>query len=137
MQRSEFLTRLLEATNAHDLEGIVGCFTPDYTNRTPCHPARGFTGTDQVRRNWAAILAGVPDLVATVVAESTSGDHVWSEWEMRGTRRDHVPHLMRGVMIFAVEGLQARSCSFYLEPVTADQQTADGFVATLAPGGAP
>ena len=25
----------------------------------------------------------------------------------------------------------------YLEPVTADQQTADGFVATLAPAGAP
>ena len=136
MQPSAFLTRLLEATNAHDLEQIVDCFAPDYVNRTPCHPARGFTGTDQVRRNWAAILAGVPDLVATVVRESTSGDEVWSEWEMRGTRRDQAPHLMRGVMIFQVEGEQARSCHFYLEPVAGDEQTADGFVSTLTPGGA-
>jgi len=137
MQRSAFLTRLLEATNAHDLERIVECFTPEYVNRTPCHPARGFVGTDQVRRNWAAILAGVPDLVATVVAESTSGDQVWSEWEMRGTRRDHASHLMRGVMIFTVQGEQATSCTFYLEPVDIDEQTADGFVATLAAGRAP
>jgi hypothetical protein len=137
MQRSAFLTRLLEATNAHDLERIVECFTPEYVNRTPCHPARGFVGTDQVRRNWAAILAGVPDLVATVVAESTSGDQVWSEWEMRGTRRDHAAHLMRGVMIFSVEAEQARSCTFYLEPVDTDEQTADGFVATLTTGRAP
>src|SRR4051794_30886788 len=80
MHPSPFLTRLLQATNAHDLEQIVDCFTPDYVNRTPCHPARGFTGRDQVRRNWAAILTGVPDLVADVVAESTSGAQVWSEW---------------------------------------------------------
>ena len=131
MQRSPFLTRLLEATNAHDLERIVDCFTTNYVNRTPCHPARGFTGKDQVRRNWAAILAGVPDLVATVVEESTSGDQVWSEWEMRGTRRDRAPHLMRGVMIFSVDGEQANSCTFYLEPVDTDEQTADAFVATL------
>jgi ketosteroid isomerase-like protein len=137
MQRSAFLTRLLEATNAHDLEGIVGCFSPDYVNRTPCHPARGFTGTEQVRRNWAAILAGVPDLAATVLQESTSGHEVWSEWEMRGTRRDDVPHLMRGVMIFGVDGEQATSCRFYLEPVATDEQTADEFLSTLTSGGTP
>jgi ketosteroid isomerase-like protein len=137
MQRSVFLTRLLEATNAHDLERIVDCFSPDYVNTTPCHPARGFTGTDQVRRNWSAILAGVPDLVATVVAESTTGDQVWSEWEMEGTRRDNTAHLMRGVMIFDVDGERARSCRFYLEPVVADQQTADGFVSTVTAGGSP
>ncbi len=28
MDRSAFLARLLEATNAHDVERIVGCFTP-------------------------------------------------------------------------------------------------------------
>ena len=137
MQRSEFLAGLLKATNAHDLDGIVDCFTPDYVNRTPCHPGREFTGTDQVRRNWAAILTAVPDLVATVIGESTSGDQVWSEWEMRGTRRDHTPHLMRGVMIFGVEGDRARSCRFFLEPVATDTLTADGFVATLASGVAP
>ena len=29
MARSPFLYRVLEATNAHDVERIVGCFTPD------------------------------------------------------------------------------------------------------------
>ena len=70
MHRSAFLARLLEATNAHDLDRIVDCFSPDYVNQTPCHPARGFTGPDQVRRNWEAILGSVPDLVATVLAEA-------------------------------------------------------------------
>ena len=137
MNGSAFLARVLEATNAHDVERIVSCFAPDYVNQMPCHPARGFTGNDQVRRNWTAILAAVPDLVATVVDETTRGDQVWSEWEMRGTRRDGAPHLMRGVMIFGVEGDRARSCRFYLEPVVADEMTADDFVATLGTGGAP
>jgi hypothetical protein len=42
---------------------------------------------------------------------------VWSEWEMRGTRRDGQPHLLRGVVIFGVEGDQATWARFYLEPV--------------------
>src|SRR4051812_45995924 len=123
MDRSAFLARVLEATNAHDVDGIVGCFAPNYVNQTPCHPARGFTGAGQVRRNWTAILAAVPDLVATVVDEVTRGDQVWSEWEMRGTRRDGTPHLMRGVMIFDVDGDRARSCRWYLEPVVSDAVT--------------
>ena len=136
MDRSQFLARLLDATNAHDVERISECFLPDYVNETPCHPARGFTGTEQVHRNWTRILEAVPDLVATVLDEVTSGDRVWSEWEMRGTRRDGAPHLMRGPMIFRVDGDRARSCRFYLEPVVADEMTADRFVATLDAGGA-
>jgi hypothetical protein len=34
--------RLQRATNAHDLEAVVGCFAPDYRNETPAHPERGF-----------------------------------------------------------------------------------------------
>ncbi|MFL6167326.1 MAG: hypothetical protein ACJ710_13670 [Ornithinibacter sp.] len=56
---------------------------------------------------------------------------------MRGTRRDHAPHLMRGVMIFSLEGERASSCTFYLEPVDAEDQTADAFVATVTAGRAP
>ncbi len=32
--------RLLQATNAHDLERLVACFADDYRNETPVHPAR-------------------------------------------------------------------------------------------------
>jgi ketosteroid isomerase-like protein len=131
MEQSPFLARVLEATNAHDVERIVGCFTPDYVNETPCHPARGFTGNEQVRRNWTAILGGVPDLTAQVVDQVVDGDTVWSEWEMSGTRRDGAPHRMRGVMVFQVQGDQARRCRFYLEPVVDDGMSADDVVASL------
>ena len=132
MATSPFLTRVLEATNAHDVERIVGCFTPDYVNETPCHPERGFVGNEQVRRNWTGILAAVPDLVSSLLAEAVVDGQLWSEWEMTGTRRDGSRHLARGVMIFHVEGDQATSCRFYMEPVVEDRTSADTFVASLA-----
>ncbi len=135
MARCPFLTRVLEATNAHDVERIVGCFTPDYVNETPCHPARGFVGTEQVRRNWTGILAAVPDLVASLLREAVVDGQVWSEWEMTGTRRDGSRHLARGVMVFRVEDDRARSCRFYMEPVVEDRTSAGAFVASLVPGG--
>jgi hypothetical protein len=54
--------RLLEAINAHDLEAMVACFADDYVNEWPAHPQRGFRGSQQVRRNWSQLFAGVPDL---------------------------------------------------------------------------
>ena len=108
--------RLLHATNDHDLDALVSCFAMDYRNETPAHPDRGFTGRAQVRRNWEQMFAAVPDLSADVtwIADDTA---VWSEWEMRGTRRDGEPHLLRGVVIFRVEDGEAAWARFYLEPV--------------------
>ena len=57
-----FVDRLLQATNDHDLEALVACFADDYENETPVHPARGFRGREQVRRNWEQIFAHVPDV---------------------------------------------------------------------------
>jgi ketosteroid isomerase-like protein len=111
------LRRLQDATNAHDLEAIVACFAPDYRNETPVHPARGFVGSAQVRRNWTQILAAIPDLAATVVASAVSGETVWSEWEQRGTRPDGSAHLMRGVIVFTVGDGLITSARFFLEPV--------------------
>ena len=50
--------RLARTTNAHDLDGLVDCFAADYRNETPAHPARGFTGREQVRTQLAADLRG-------------------------------------------------------------------------------
>lgn len=111
------LQRLVDAANAHDLDGIVGCFADGYVNETPAHPARGFAGSAQVRANWTQILAAVPDLTLRVLGQAVAGDTVWCEQEMSGTRRDGSPHLMRGVVVFtAREGLITRA-RFYLEPV--------------------
>ena len=76
---ANLVTRLLDATNAHDLERLVDCFTEGYVNHTPAHPARGFTGRDQVRRNWARIFASVPDLAARVLATAPAADGIWTE----------------------------------------------------------
>ena len=112
--------RLQAATNAHDLDALVDCFSDDYVNETPVHPSRGFQGREQVRRNWTQIFAGVPDLRADVVRCSTDGDLAWVEWDMHGTRRDGTPHAMRGVVLFRVIDGRAAWARFYLEPV--DQQ---------------
>jgi ketosteroid isomerase-like protein len=112
-----FLSRLVAATNAHDLEALVDCFTPDYANEAPLHPSRGFSGSGQVRSNWEQIFAFVPDATATVLDQAVDGQRVWSEWEMRGTRLDGTLHLLRGVIVFELDGPRASSARFYLEPV--------------------
>ena len=123
--------RLCAATNAHDIERLVACFTDDYLNEAPVHPSRGFRGRDQVRRNWTAIFAAVPDIQVSVLRADQVADQVWSEWEMRGTKVDGGEHLMRGVMRFTVRGDQASAVRFYLEPVDSGDLDTDEAVARL------
>ena len=111
------LARLERATNAHDLNALTACFAPDYRNDTPAHPERGFTGREQVRRNWEQIFAAIPDVTTTVLRVAVNGDEAWSEWEHRGTRRDGSTHVMRGVVIFGVANDLLTWARFYLEPV--------------------
>jgi ketosteroid isomerase-like protein len=126
------VTRLLDATNTHDLEGIVACFSPGYRNETPAHPAQSFRGRDQVRRNWTTILGGVPDLRCTIAAHAVDGDdHVWTEWRMTGTRLDGSTHEMAGVVVFTLGGDLITASRFYLEPVERQGGTADEIVERL------
>lgn len=131
---SDVVDRIVAATNAHDLEGLVACFAPDYVNETPVHPARGFVGRDQVRRNWTQIFGAIPDLTCEVRARAVDGEQVWSEWEMRGTRGDGTPHLMRGVNVFRVADGLVRAVRFYLEPVDLGDSTVDDAVAAAVRG---
>jgi len=122
-----FVERLRDATNDHDLDALVDCFTEDYRNDAPAHPSRGFTGREQVRSNWQQIFAFVPDVQTTVLHRVVDGATVWSEWEMSGTRRDGTTHLMRGVIVFGVRSdggdaagadlPRAAWARFHLEPV--------------------
>ncbi|WP_205660841.1 nuclear transport factor 2 family protein [Amycolatopsis vastitatis] len=118
--------RICRATSEHDLDALAACFSSEYQSVWPIHPARGFGGVDQVRRNWEQIFAGVPDVRTEVVNSVVSGDEVWSEWEFSGNRRDGEPFLMRGVVILRVSGERATLARFYLEPVddTADEVNA-------------
>lgn len=113
----DVVARLVGATNDHDVDALLDCFSKEYVNETPAHPRRGFRGRDQVRHNWTSIFAGVPDITARVVASIVDGDSAWTEWEMTGTRRDGTAHAMAGVIIFTVSDDQITSARFYLEPV--------------------
>lgn len=133
----EAIRRLRDATNAHDLDALVSCFHEDYRLEMPLHPARAFTGTEQVRRNWTQIFASVPDLEVDVIraAGGTGGtrdaEEAWSEWEMRGTRVDGVAHLMRGVFITGIRDGRIAWARFYLEPVDHDGTDMDTAVRSL------
>jgi ketosteroid isomerase-like protein len=122
--------RLKDAVNRHDLDALAGCFAEDFRNETPAHPARSFQGREQVRRNWAQIFVGVPDIAAEIVSSSVSGACAWTEWEMRGTRRDGALHLMRGVSIFGLGDGHFTSVRFYLEPVEDGGVAVDAAVQT-------
>jgi len=124
----QWIERLVRATNAHDLDAVVACFAPDYVNVTPAHPARGFVGAEQVRRNWSQIFAAVPDIEAKVVAATHEGPRAWTQWEMRGTRRDGTAHRMAGVVIFEVEDGRARKATFFLEPIEDSSGSVDAAV---------
>jgi len=124
----DMLARLERAANAHDLNAVVACFAADYRNETPAHPERGFTGREQVRRNWEQIFAAIPDITAKVLRSAVNGDEVWSEWEHRGTRPDGSAHLMRGVIIFGLGNDLLTWARFYLEPVQAGGGNVDAAV---------
>lgn len=129
-----WVEQLRRAVNDHDVDAVVACFAPDYVNETPAHPGQGFVGHERVRTNWTRIFAGVPDVRADVLATAVDGVVVWSEWEMRGTRPDGLPHLMRGVVIFTVAGGAATAARFYLEPVDLGAGGVDAAVARIVEG---
>jgi len=129
---SELVDRIVDATNRHDLDALVDCFAPDYVNETPVHPTRGFTGREQVRRNWSQLFAAMPDLRCRVLARAVDGNDVWSQWEMRGTRPDGSQSQTAGVIVFTVVAGRAQRVRFFLEPVDTGDSTVDDAVAAAA-----
>jgi len=130
------IARLVAATNAHDVEGIVACFAPDYSLEVPAHPLRSFRGSDQVRRNWTQMFAAIPDMTTRLLGSATDEEKIWTEWEMAGTRPDGGVHLMRGVFIFGVQGGSIRSGRMFLEPVDASGENMDrAILAQVGPRG--
>ena len=115
--RRDVLTRLHEAMNAHDIEAFVACFAEDYDSRQPAHPDRAFRGTGQVRENWSAVFAGVPDFRAELVRSAQAGTEVWSEWRWQGTHADGSRLDMAGVIVFGVREERIAWARLYVEPV--------------------
>jgi ketosteroid isomerase-like protein len=118
---SALVERLRLAVEDRDIDALVACFARDYVNETPAHPARGFTGRDQVRTNWTRLFAGLESIGAEVTRQATADEAgvevVWSEWELSGRRAGGGTSALRGVIVFGVVGGLFAWARFYLEPV--------------------
>lgn len=114
----DIMNRLLSAMNAHDLDALVACFAADYESQQPAHPSRGFRGSEQVRKNWDGVFAGVPDFTAELVLSvvTEAGVEV-GEWRWLGTHTDGSPFGMQGVIVIGIHGNQIAWARLYMEPV--------------------
>jgi hypothetical protein len=115
------MDRLLRAMNAHDLDAFVACFGADYRSEQPAHPGRAFQGSDQVRENWTAVFAGVPDFSAELLVSETTQDGVEiGEWRWRGTHGDGSAFAMCGVIVLGIHEDRIAWGRLYMEPVEED-----------------
>ena len=114
---SEVIDRLVVAMNAHDLDAAAGFFHEDYRSEQPAHPGRAFVGRAQMRANWEAMFAGIPDFRAEICRSVQDGDTTWTEWRWSGTRRDGQAFEMRGVTLFEITDDQIVAGQLYLEEV--------------------
>lgn len=123
---------LADAMNARDIDRFVALFAPDYDSVQPVHPDRAFNGRDQVRANWSAIFAGVPDFRADLVGTAVDGDTAWTEWRWHGTNEDGSRLEIAGVIVFVVnDGLIARA-RLYVEPVDPGGEGIDAAVREMS-----
>jgi hypothetical protein len=111
------LQRMSDAINAHDVDAFVSCLTNDYKGEQPLHPESGFIGLAQVRENWTALFAQVPDLRATLVASTIHGDLAWAEWHWHGTRTSGSALNLRGVSVTGLRNGIIAWARIYMEPI--------------------
>ena len=109
--------RIHDAQNSHDLDAFLACFDSDYRSDQPVHPDRAFSGSEQVRRNWAAVFDGVPDFRAELLRSAQGEDASWQEWYWHGTRVDGTRLEMRGVTIFGARDDRIVWARLYMEEV--------------------
>jgi ketosteroid isomerase-like protein len=107
--------RLRQAMNAHDLEAHLACFSEDYRSEQPVHPARTFTGREQVRENWSKLYESIPDFRAELLRLAVVDDTEWGEWIWRGTKEDGTPLEERGVTIVGIRDGRIAWGRLYLE----------------------
>jgi hypothetical protein len=109
--------QLGQAMNAHDLEAHVACFQDDYRSEQPVHPARTFTGREQVRENWSRLYASIPDFRAELLRLAVVDDTEWGEWIWTGTKEDGSPLVEQGVTIFGIRDGAIAWARLYLEEI--------------------
>jgi ketosteroid isomerase-like protein len=126
------IERLTAAQNAHDLEGMLACFHADYRSEQPLFPARTFTGVDQVRANWGALLDAIPDFHAETLRAAVDGDTVFAEVHWTGTKADGTKLDERGVIVMGVRDDRVAWGRLYVDEVARDSPGIDAVVRGMA-----
>ena len=111
------LQQMSDAINAHDIDAFVSCFANDFKGEQPLHPESPFTGLAQVRENWTALFAQVPDLGATLVASTIHDDLAWAEWHWQGTHTSRSALNLRGVVVAGLCNGIIAWARLYMEPI--------------------
>ena len=124
--------RLIEGTNAHDLEAMLACFHQDYRSEQPAHPARTFQGTEQIRTNWSALLKAVPDIHWEVLRSAERADEAWVEARLKGTLGNGARLNEIGVAIFGVRDDKIAWARLYLEEIETNGGDIDAAVQPMA-----
>jgi ketosteroid isomerase-like protein len=117
----EIADQLAEAFASRDADRLAALFTEDYDSRQPAHPDRAFVGREQLRANWTAIFAGVPDFTAELLTASRDGDTVWTEWSWRGAQTDGGRLEMGGVIVLGLRDGLVAWARLYVEDVDTGQ----------------
>jgi ketosteroid isomerase-like protein len=94
--------RWIEAVIAHDLDGVVDCFHPDYVDEAPARRGESVRGNEEVRANFGKIFEEIRDVHAELLGLVADQDEVWIEWRLHGSRPDGSRMEFRGVNIFGV-----------------------------------
>lgn len=123
--------RLRQAVERKDVDALVACFHDDYRSEQPAHPNRAFGGSQQVRKNWAAIMRDVPDVRFDVLRRAHEGDSEWVECRIHGTRSDGSPLDVRGVIIHGLEDGRIMWARLYLEDVEQEGPGIDDAVGAM------
>jgi ketosteroid isomerase-like protein len=126
------MERLTAAQNAGDVDAMVACFHDDYRSEQPLFPARAFTGVEQVRANWSALLAAIPDFRAELVRTAVDGDTVFAEVRWTGTKADGKPLDERGVFIGGVRDERIAWARLYVDEVHRESTEIDAVVRDMA-----
>ncbi|MBA2514378.1 MAG: nuclear transport factor 2 family protein [Solirubrobacterales bacterium] len=126
------MERLTAAQNAHDLEGMLACFHEDYRSEQPLFPARTFRGIAQVRANWSALLASIPDFHAEILRSAVDGDTVFVEIHWTGTKADGSPFEERGVLIMGIRDDRLAWGRLYADEVESEGADIDTVVRRMA-----
>lgn len=113
----EMLERVLDAFNAHDLDGIMSFFADDCVFETPRGDApwgKRLVGKERVREGFAGRFAGIPDVHYGDACHWVVGDRGCSEWLLTGTSTTGEKIAVRGCDLWTFRnGKIARKDSYW------------------------